>query len=81
MSLEREFNYYLANQDELVKTYSGRIIAIKGEEVIGVFNSDIEAINKLSQQHTLGTFLVQKCEPGADSYRQTFHSRVLVASC
>lgn len=81
MSLQREFDYYLVHQDELVKKYSGRVIAIVGEEVIGVFDSDIEAVAVVSKRHPLGTFLVQKCEPGAESYRQTFHSRVIVSAC
>ena len=81
MSLEREFNYYLEHQDELVKKHSGKVLAIKGEQVIGVFNSEIKAVSKISHQHPLGTFLVQKCEPGPESYTQTFHSRVVGSSC
>lgn len=79
MSLEREFEYYLKHQDELVQKYSGRIVVIKGEEIIGVFDSDIEAVNQISKTHPLGTFLVQRCEPGNDSYHQTFHSRVILS--
>ena len=76
--LEEEFQYYIEHQDELVEKYRGKVIVIKNGEVIGEYDSDLEAINETTKQHELGTFLVQKCEPGSDSYTQTFHSRVVV---
>lgn len=77
--LEKEFKYYLAHQDELVKQYKGKYIAIKDEQVIGVFDSELETVNKTAEIHDLGTFLVQKCEPGSESHTQTYHSRVIFA--
>ena len=74
--LEKEFKYYLENQDELVKKYNGKVVVIKNSKVIGVFDTEIEAIDKTSEKEELGTFLVQKCEPGTDSYSQMYHSRV-----
>ena len=76
--LEKEFTYYLKNKNELVKKYKGKIIVIKDNEVLGAFSSEIEAINKTMEKHELGTFLVQKCEPGRASYTQTYHSRVVL---
>lgn len=75
-SLEKEFEFYLKNQADLVKKYNGKYIVIKNQQVIGVFDSEIEAVEKTSVDHALGTFLVQKCEPGKESYTQTYHSRV-----
>jgi len=75
--LEKEFKYYIKNQDELVKQYNNKYIVIKNKKVIGVYNSEIEAIHKTSENEPLGTFLVQKCEPGKESYTQTYHSRVV----
>lgn len=74
--LEKEFNYYLSNQNELVKQYNGKFIVIKNQKVIGAYSSEVEAIETTSREHELGTFLVQKCEPGTESYSQTYHSRV-----
>jgi len=71
-----EFNYYLEHQQELVQKYNGKIIVIKDQKVIGIFDSELEAIHEISKEHKLGTFLVQKCEPGKESYTQTYHSRV-----
>jgi hypothetical protein len=76
VDLEKEFKYYLDHQEELVKRYNGKYVVIKNMEVIGAFDSEFEAVQKTAEKHELGTFLVQKCEPGKESYTQTFHSRV-----
>ncbi len=78
LMLEKEFKYYLANQDELLKKYSGKIIVIKGEKVIGVYNSELEALSETRKEHELGTFLIQKCSAGNNDFTETYHSRVLI---
>jgi hypothetical protein len=77
--LKKEFQYYLEHQNELVKQYNGKFIVIKDNKVIGAYDSELEAVTGTSQQHELGTFLVQKCEPGTSSYTQTYHSRAMFA--
>lgn len=75
--LKKEFEYYLSHQDELVKQYDGKYIAIRDCNVIGAFDSELEAVEKTAEKYELGTFLVQKCERGSESYTQTYHSRVV----
>jgi hypothetical protein len=75
--LEKEFNYYIKNQEELVKKYKGKFIVIKKDKVLGAYKSEIEAVEETSKIEELGTFLVQKCEPGENNYTQSFHSRVI----
>jgi hypothetical protein len=77
--LEKEFEYYLDHQGELVKKYGGKFIVIKDCKVIGAYESELEALSETCKEHTLGTFLVQKCEPGSENYTQSFHSRVSFA--
>ena len=74
--LEKEFKYYLTHQEELIKQYNGKFIVIKNCEVIGVYESEYEAITETAKHNDLGTFLVQKCEPGTNSYMHVYHSRV-----
>lgn len=78
VKLEKEFSYYVQNQDELLKMHKGKYIVIKNSEVLGSFNTETEAISEISKTHELGTFLVQKCEPGNADYTQTYHSRVAI---
>jgi hypothetical protein len=74
--LDKEFKYYIDNQAELLKEYNGRFIVIKNETVIGNYSSEIDAYTETIKKHQLGTFLIQQCVPGNESYNQTFHSRV-----
>lgn len=77
--LKKEFGYYLEHQAELVEKYRGKFVVIKNCEVIGAYDSEVTAINQTKLTHELGTFLVQKVEPGDEAYSQTFHSRVAFA--
>lgn len=74
--LEKEFRYYLAHEKELTTLYKGKFVVIKNCQVIGSYDSEFEAITETAKQHELGTFLVQKCEPGTNSYMHMYHSRV-----
>lgn len=77
--LKNEFDFYLAHQTDLVKQYNGRFVVIKGGKVLGAYDDAAVAITETQKTHALGTFLVQKVEPGTTAYTQTFHSRVAFA--
>jgi len=74
--LEQEFQYYLDHQEEMLRQYNGKYIVIRDRTVIGSYDSELEAVQKTAETYELGTFLVQKCEPGKGSYTQSYHSRV-----
>lgn len=78
-NLKKEFEFYLANQEALVKSYNGQFVVIKDAKVIGAYPSLHVAVEETQKSHDLGTFLVQKVEPGSAAYSQTFHSRVTFA--
>lgn len=77
--LEKEFQWYLEHQEELVEKYDGKFIAIKGNKVIGDYDQVGDAVRETAKEHERGTFLVQKCSPGDQDYSQTYHSRVRFA--
>jgi len=76
--LKKEFEYFLAHQEELVKMYEGKFVVIKDQHILGAYDSEIDAIEETSKTEEMGTFLVQKCERGDSSFTQTFHSRVSI---
>ncbi len=76
--LEKEFKYYIKNQEELVKKYKGRFVVIKDEKVVGDYIDKVTAYNESVKKYELGTFLIQQCLPGKDNYTQTFTSRVII---
>lgn len=77
--LKKEFEYFLAHQKELVEKYNGRFIVIKDGAILGDYSDALKAVSETQKQHKIGTFLVQKVEPGSDVYTQTYHSRVAFA--
>lgn len=78
--LKKDFRWYLGHQDELVEKYSGKVVVIKDQQIIGAYDTDEEALRETLESHPLGTFLVQRCSPGAADYTQHFHARVAFAS-
>lgn len=76
--LKEELDYFKANQEELVKKYNGKFLVIKGQKVQGVYNSEIDAYTDAKSKFKLGTFLIQQCLPGEESYTQTLHSRAVL---
>ncbi len=41
--LDKEFQYYLANKDELIKKYLGKYLIVKDEAVVGVYDTELDA--------------------------------------
>ena len=74
--LEREFQYYLDHQSELVAKYNGKILVIVDNQIIGAFSTNQEAYSAGMSKAGAGKFLIQKCSPGNADYTQTFYSRV-----
>ena len=70
--LEREFQYFLDHQKELVTKHRDKVLVIKDEQVIGVYDSALQAVKETVREHEPGTFLVQECKPGAAAYTAVF---------
>lgn len=59
--LDKEYSYYQDNKDTLLSKYRDKFIVIKGEEVIGSYDSKEQAFTETLKTEKLGTFLVQQC--------------------
>ena len=75
--LDREFEFYLEHQSEFVAKYEGKYVVIKGDNLLGAYESELEAIEETTKDHELGTFLVQLCGPGDRYYTETYFSNVV----
>lgn len=76
-NLEKELAFFKANQSQLVQKYQSRFLVIKDQEVKGDYSSEMEAYTEAQKSFELGTFIIQQCLSGTESYTQTFHSRVV----
>ena len=78
--LEKEFRYYVQNQAKLSAEFEGKVLVIKNQKVVGVYDSKGEALKKTVVDHELGSFLIQACSSDPNSVVNTFHSRVRLPS-
>ena len=76
--LEKEFQYYLQHQEELVQRYNNRYVVIVGQEVVGDYDAFADAVTESQKKYPKGTFLVQRCSEGNKDYSFTYHSRVRI---
>ena len=72
--LEKEFQYYINAQPELVKKYDGKHLVIVGDSVVGAYESRELALDTAHAKYQPGTFLVQLCTPGESAYTQNYYS-------
>ncbi len=75
--LEREFSFFLANQEPLVAKYRGRVVVIRDQQVVSVHDSVLEAYLASEKRFAAGTFFIQPCEPGPSAFTVSISSHGL----
>ena len=55
---QEELDFFKKNQDKLVEQYGGKVLVIKGNEVVGVYSSPIEAHKEAIKKFELGSFMI-----------------------
>ena len=68
---DQELNYFIAHQEQLVQRFRGKVLALQGEQVLGAYDSVLQAYLETGKHHRPGTFMIQKCEPGPEAYTVT----------
>jgi hypothetical protein len=68
---EAENKYYEENQETLRKQYLGKRVVIVKDKILGVYDSDSEAISETTKTMELGTFCVKyiPIDPAEDYHR------------
>lgn len=75
--LKKDYEYFVANKEELVGKYGGMYIVISGCEVKDSFAEENDAYYYGVEHFGLGNFIIQLCTLDESEYSQTFHSRVV----
>jgi hypothetical protein len=57
----KEYNWFLANRDELFEKYHGQHLVIVGEEVVGNYVKYEDAYYDAIEKYELGKFMIQEC--------------------
>ena len=82
-SLKKEFEYYIAHQDEMVEKYDGKFVVIRDGQVLGAYDDELAAINETKKTHELGTLPnTKRCLRAPDVFLKhfTLAGGVLVAT-
>jgi hypothetical protein len=72
-----ELDFFIANQEDLVRNYQGKILVLKGSKVIGVYPDPLSAYIETQKEHPVGSFMIQPCIPGPEAYTVTITSTIL----
>jgi len=59
MQFEKEQAFYEANKAELRSKYAGKRVVIASDKVLGVYDSDRQAIRETTQTMPRGSFMVK----------------------
>ena len=59
MHLEKEQNFYEANRTELRSKYAGKRVVIVSDKILGVYDSDREAMQETAKTLPQGSFMVK----------------------
>ncbi len=65
---DKELNYFITHQDDLIKQYGGRVLLIKDEDVISTHDSLLDAYLEAQKNGQLGEVMIQNCVPCKDAY-------------
>lgn len=77
IALKKEFDFFIKNIDELIEKYESKYVVIKGEKVLGAYETIEEAILVTKRTEKMGEFLVKQCNPDKNSYSQIFQTRAM----
>ena len=58
--LHREFQTFQQNKPNLVENHEGKFVLIKDDEIIGIFENELEAIKQGNEQFKDSHFLVNE---------------------
>jgi hypothetical protein len=65
---QEELNYFIKNQERLFREHPGKALTIKGDQVLAVSDSPLEAYLEAQRKNLLGTVMIQVCLPGPEAY-------------
>lgn len=75
---DADFKWFLDNYDNFYQKYGKKIIVIKNQSILGVFDDKNTAIDKTAKNYQLGTFIVQECNGDESGYTNYITSWELV---
>ena len=76
---QKDFDYFVAHYNEFFEKYGHKVLAIKNQMILGIYDDEINAINETSKKYPLGSFIVQECNGDESGYTNYISSWQLVS--
>lgn len=67
-ALTKELRFFKEHQEELLEQYRGKVLVLRGQKVVGAYDTVLAAYLDAKAKHPPGSFMVQRCEPGPGAY-------------
>ena len=74
--MDEDYIFFEKNMERLYEKYGHKFLAIKGQNVIGVYDTFQEALDVTLKTEKLGTFLIQECFKNREENMQFFQGNV-----
>src|ERR1700722_9679858 len=69
---EADLDYFIDNQDELVKLYNGKVLIIRNQHVEDACDSILQACAEGDRLFGKGNFSIRRCIAGPKAYTMKF---------
>lgn len=73
-SLSKNLDWYIANQEDLAAKHNGKVLLIVDQCLIEAFDDAGKAYAGGQSKYAAGTFTLQPCSPGPESYTLMIHN-------
>lgn len=73
---EADFQWFIAHQDELMKKFNGKTLAIRDGVVLGAYASAAEAVART--RRPLREYMIQLCIPGDEAHTVQVYTPVVM---
>jgi len=74
-----DFDYFIENYQKLYQKYGHKFIVIKDKNILGSYDTELDAINETSKTLPLGSFIVQECNGDESGYTNYISSWQLIS--
>ena len=75
---DKDYEWFLANYDQLFREFGESYLAIKDSHVLGKYSSYAEAVHETEKKESLGSFIVQYCNGDESGYTNQIASMFVV---
>lgn len=55
-----EIEYYKVNRLQFIEQYHGKHLVIKGQQIIGVYETNSQAYEEAIKMHEVGSFIIER---------------------